>query len=64
MKDEVEGKDTQAHVFEYTTNVVVDENGNVRGGISPVRFGPLNVCRTNPNPFACLGSNPLLFKRD
>ncbi|GAA5840244.1 hypothetical protein JCM5353_007839 [Sporobolomyces roseus] len=38
MKDEVEGKDTQAHVFEYTTNVVVDENGNVRGGISPVQI--------------------------
>ncbi|GAA5956701.1 hypothetical protein JCM3765_005709 [Sporobolomyces pararoseus] len=37
MKDTVEGKDVQAHLFEYTTNVVVDKNGEVRGGISPVQ---------------------------
>ncbi|CEQ40468.1 SPOSA6832_02098 [Sporobolomyces salmonicolor] len=59
MKDEVEGKDVQAHVrslfapstrlsipmtfnsskqvFEYTTNVVVDANGQVSGGISPIQ---------------------------
>ncbi|GAA6023527.1 hypothetical protein JCM11491_005529 [Sporobolomyces phaffii] len=37
MKDTVEGKDVQAHLFEYTTNVVVDKNGEVRGGISPIQ---------------------------
>ncbi|GAA6062795.1 hypothetical protein JCM10212_002164 [Sporobolomyces blumeae] len=38
MKNEVEGKDVQAHLFEYTTNVVVDGSGNVKGGVSPVQI--------------------------
>ncbi|GAA5916120.1 uncharacterized protein JCM6883_001738 [Sporobolomyces salmoneus] len=38
MKDTVEGKDTQAHVFEYTTNVVVDKDGQVKAGISPIQI--------------------------
>ena len=32
------GRDVQAHVFEYTTQVVVDELGNVSGGIAPVQI--------------------------
>ncbi|GAA5927919.1 uncharacterized protein JCM15063_006035 [Sporobolomyces koalae] len=38
MKNEVEGKDVQAHVFEYTTNVVVGQDGEVRAGISPIQI--------------------------
>ncbi|BGP38938.1 hypothetical protein JCM10449v2_002876 [Rhodotorula kratochvilovae] len=37
MKNEVEGKDVQAHLFEYTTQVVVDNKGTVSGGISPIQ---------------------------
>ncbi|GAA5985410.1 hypothetical protein JCM11641_000148 [Rhodosporidiobolus odoratus] len=37
MKDSVEGKDTQAHVFEYTSQVVVDDKGTVSGGIAPIQ---------------------------
>ena len=36
-KDTVDGKDVQAHVYEYTTQVVVDAQGNVSGGIAPVQ---------------------------
>ncbi|GAA5886991.1 hypothetical protein JCM16303_003082 [Sporobolomyces ruberrimus] len=38
MKNEVNGKEVQSHLFEYTTNVVVENNGEVRGGISPVQI--------------------------
>lgn len=38
MKDEVDGKDVEGHVFEYTTQVVVDANGVVSGGIAPVQI--------------------------
>ncbi|GAA5900584.1 hypothetical protein JCM6882_000915 [Rhodosporidiobolus microsporus] len=38
QKDTVEGKDVQAHVWEYTTQVVVDDKGNVSGGISPIQI--------------------------
>lgn len=38
MKDEVLGKDTQAHVFEYTSSVVVDAKGSVQVGSCPVQF--------------------------
>ncbi|GAA5870574.1 hypothetical protein JCM8547_002051 [Rhodosporidiobolus lusitaniae] len=37
-KDTVEGKDVQAHLFEYTSQVVVDAKGNVSGGISPIQI--------------------------
>ncbi|BGP14920.1 hypothetical protein JCM10213v2_002875 [Rhodosporidiobolus nylandii] len=37
MKDSVEGKDVQAHVFEYTTQVAVDEKGQVSSGLAPVQ---------------------------
>ncbi|GAA6054572.1 putative Chitin synthase 1 (putative) [Rhodotorula toruloides] len=37
MKDSVEGRDTQAHVFEYTTQVMVDSDGTVKAGISPIQ---------------------------
>lgn len=36
-KDTVDGKDVQAHLFEYTTQVVVDSKGTVSGGIAPVQ---------------------------
>jgi len=36
-KDTMAGRDVQAHVFEYTTQVVVDDAGNVSGSISPVQ---------------------------
>ncbi|GAA6029629.1 hypothetical protein JCM8097_000971 [Rhodosporidiobolus ruineniae] len=38
MKDTVEGKDVQGHLFEYTTQVVVDDKGTVSGGISPIQI--------------------------
>lgn len=38
MKDEVLGKDVTGHVFEYTTQVVVDSHGVVSGGIAPVQI--------------------------
>lgn len=38
MKNEVNGKEVQSHLFEYTTNVIVENNGEVRGGISPVQI--------------------------
>lgn len=38
MKDEVMGKDVTGHVFEYTTQVVVDSHGVVSGGIAPVQI--------------------------
>ncbi|KAI5474977.1 chitin synthase, glycosyltransferase family 2 protein [Pseudohyphozyma bogoriensis] len=37
-KDTVDGKEVQAHLFEYTTQVVVDAQGTVSGGISPVQI--------------------------
>jgi chitin synthase len=37
-KDTVAGKDVQAHIFEYTTQVLVDHEGNVSGGIAPVQM--------------------------
>lgn len=36
-KDTVDGKDVAAHLFEYTTQVVVDSKGTVSGGIAPVQ---------------------------
>jgi len=36
-KDAVAGKDVTAHIFEYTTNVVVTENGEVSSGACPVQ---------------------------
>jgi hypothetical protein len=32
-----DGKDVTGHIFEYTTQVVVDANGTVSGGIAPVQ---------------------------
>ncbi|KAM0748706.1 glycosyltransferase family 2 protein [Meredithblackwellia eburnea MCA 4105] len=37
-KDTVDGKNVEGHVFEYTTQVVVDPNGSVSGGIAPVQI--------------------------
>jgi len=37
-KNEVAGRDVQAHIFEYSTQVVVDSMGNVSGGIAPVQI--------------------------
>ncbi|KAF8559990.1 glycosyltransferase family 2 protein [Imleria badia] len=36
-KDSVAGKDVTAHIFEYTTNVVVTETGEVSSGACPVQ---------------------------
>jgi chitin synthase len=38
MKDHVIDKPTQAHVFEYTSQVVVDAKGNVKVGTCPVQI--------------------------
>ncbi|KAK0552700.1 Chitin synthase, class 2 [Tilletia horrida] len=37
MKDHVLEKETTAHVFEYTTQVIVDSSGNVKIGSCPVQ---------------------------
>lgn len=37
MKDFVGKEQVQAHLFETTTNVVVNDMGGVSGGISPVQ---------------------------
>ncbi|KAK4057958.1 hypothetical protein OIO90_001177 [Microbotryomycetes sp. JL221] len=37
-KDTVDGKDVQAHVFEYTSQVVVGDDGRVLGGVAPVQI--------------------------
>lgn len=37
-KDTVDGKDVTAHVFEYTSQVVVDAQGTVSAGIAPVQI--------------------------
>ncbi|SGY80101.1 BQ5605_C008g05303 [Microbotryum silenes-dioicae] len=37
-KDTVDKKDVEAHLFEYTTQVVVDKEGKVSGGISPIQI--------------------------
>ncbi|KLO11323.1 glycosyltransferase family 2 protein [Schizopora paradoxa] len=36
-KDSVAGKDVTAHIFEYTTNVVVTDNGEVSTGACPIQ---------------------------
>jgi chitin synthase len=36
-KDTVAGKDVTAHIFEYTTNVVVTDTGEVSMGPCPVQ---------------------------
>lgn len=36
-KDEVGGKDVTAHIFEFTTNVVVSDRGEVSKGPCPVQ---------------------------
>lgn len=38
MKDEVGGKDVTAHIFEYTSNVIVTETGEVSHGSCPVQI--------------------------
>ncbi|EEB98490.1 hypothetical protein MPER_01987, partial [Moniliophthora perniciosa FA553] len=38
MKDEVAGKDVTAHIFEYTTNVIVTDTGEVSHGSCPVQI--------------------------
>ncbi|KAL8278351.1 hypothetical protein RQP46_009243 [Phenoliferia psychrophenolica] len=37
-KDTVDGKSVTGHLFEYTTQVVVDAKGTVSGGIAPVQI--------------------------
>ncbi|KAH0837983.1 glycosyltransferase family 2 protein [Lanmaoa asiatica] len=37
-KDSIAGKDVTAHIFEYTTNVVVTETGEVSSGACPVQI--------------------------
>jgi chitin synthase len=37
-KSSVGDKDTQAHIYEYTSQVLVDHEGNVSGGIAPVQM--------------------------
>jgi chitin synthase len=37
-KDSVAGKDVTAHIFEYTTNVVVSDTGDVSTGSCPVQI--------------------------
>ncbi|KAI5124112.1 hypothetical protein M0805_000926 [Coniferiporia weirii] len=37
-KDSVAGKDVTAHIFEYTSNIVVTENGEVATGACPVQI--------------------------
>ncbi|SCV71014.1 BQ2448_3776 [Microbotryum intermedium] len=37
-KDTIDKKDVEAHLFEYTTQVVVDKDGQVLGGISPIQI--------------------------
>ncbi|KAG7099805.1 Chitin synthase, class 2 [Marasmius oreades] len=37
MKDEVAGKDVTAHIFEYTSSVIVTETGEVSQGSCPVQ---------------------------
>ncbi|KAF7972219.1 hypothetical protein HWV62_18722 [Athelia sp. TMB] len=37
MKDSVGGKDVTAHIFEYTTNVIVTDSGEVSTGACPVQ---------------------------
>jgi chitin synthase len=37
-KDEVAGKDVTAHIFEYTSTVVVSESGEVAQGSTPVQI--------------------------
>jgi len=37
-KDSVMGKPVTAHIFEYSSQVVVDQLGNVAGGIAPVQI--------------------------
>ena len=38
MKDHVAGKETQAHIFEYTSQIVVSDTGEVGYGSVPVQF--------------------------
>ncbi|WWC90481.1 uncharacterized protein L201_005417 [Kwoniella dendrophila CBS 6074] len=38
MKDHVAGKETQAHIFEYTSQVVVSDSGEVGFGSTPVQL--------------------------
>ncbi|WVW85478.1 hypothetical protein I302_107516 [Kwoniella bestiolae CBS 10118] len=38
MKDHVAGKETQAHIFEYTSQVVVSDTGEVGFGSTPVQL--------------------------
>jgi chitin synthase len=38
MKDSVGGKDVTAHIFEYTTNVIVTDTGEVSMGACPVQI--------------------------
>lgn len=45
MKDTVAGKETQAHFFEYTTQVTCDDEGNVNGGIMPIQVRYLSRIR-------------------
>ncbi|OAX42658.1 glycosyltransferase family 2 protein [Rhizopogon vinicolor AM-OR11-026] len=37
-KDSVAGKDVTAHIFEYTSNVVVTDTGEVSSGVCPVQM--------------------------
>lgn len=38
MKDHVVDKETQAHIFEYTSQVVVSETGEVGFGSTPIQL--------------------------
>ncbi|GAA6014616.1 hypothetical protein JCM10207_006879 [Rhodosporidiobolus poonsookiae] len=38
MKDTVEGRDTEANLYEYTAQVLCDSKGNVSSGIAPVQI--------------------------
>ncbi|KAM0788848.1 hypothetical protein ACM66B_002933 [Microbotryomycetes sp. NB124-2] len=37
-KDTIDGKDVKAHVFEYTSQVVVGDDGQVLGGVAPIQI--------------------------
>lgn len=47
MKDTVDGKDVAGHLFEYTTQVMVDSKGTVTGSSTPVQVSQLSLHRQN-----------------
>lgn len=43
MKNEVDGKEVTAHLFEYTSQVVVAANGEVSGGDGKNAMAPIQM---------------------